>query len=213
MNVTAGTIFKSINEIINNPQNLLSILGSQLPSVSVYFTSIVIVMAFVCVMFEFIRFWPMICYYSMTAVRSRKKATRRELRNGAFAPAGMLYGWIYPSLLMIFIIEMIYSCIAPFLTIFATVYFSFAYLMYKYQLLYVYVNKYQSGGFFWYSVFNFSMVSLLCGVLTLLGYLSTRKEYNANIFYFVLPHPFLVVLFWRYCNETFRVPSTVSLCY
>jgi hypothetical protein len=34
------------------------------------------------------------------------------------------------------------------------VFFMFSYLMYKYQLLYVYINDYQSGGYMWYAVFN-----------------------------------------------------------
>jgi hypothetical protein len=208
--VTAGTIFNSISKVIQNPENILSILGESLPGVSVYFASIVIVMSFACVMFEFIRFWPLLCFYSMTLFRSRKKATRRELRTGAFAPARMLYGWIYPSLLMIFIIIMIYGCISPFLNIFAVIYYTFAFLMYKYQLLYVYINGYQSGGYMWYSVFNRSMTALFWGQMTLLGYLSTRKEYNSDIFYFVFPLPFMILMFWHYCNKTFRNRSMVS---
>jgi hypothetical protein len=118
-------------------------------------------------------------------------------------------GWTYPSLLMIFMIIMIYCCISPILVCFSVVYFGFAYLMYKYQLLYVYINEYQSGGYMWYSVFNRSMLSLLCGVLTLLGYLGVRKAYNSGPFYIVIPLPGLIVYFWKRCNEKFSSPSMV----
>ncbi len=40
-------------------------------------------------------------------------------------------------------------------------FFGFSYIMYKYQLLYVYINEYQSGGFMWYAVFSRSMVALI----------------------------------------------------
>ena len=42
-----------------------------------------------------------------------------------------------------------YSWVAPLLMPMGALYYSFSSLMYKYQLLYVYVNKDQSGGFMW----------------------------------------------------------------
>jgi hypothetical protein len=51
------------------------------------------------------------------------------------------------------------------------IFFAFAYVMYKYQLLYVFINDYQSGGFMWYEIFSHSMVGLLCGVITLFCYM------------------------------------------
>ena len=43
-------------------------------------------------------------------------------------------------------IMVVYACIAPVLVPFCVLFFGFCYTMYKYQLLYVYVNDYQSGG-------------------------------------------------------------------
>ena len=42
-----------------------------------------------------------------------------------------------------------YSWVAPLLMPMGALFYSFSYLMYKYQLLYVYINKDQSGGFMW----------------------------------------------------------------
>ena len=44
------------------------------------------------------------------------------------------------------IIMMVYACISPLLMPFCVLFFSASYMMYKYQLLYVHVNAYQSGG-------------------------------------------------------------------
>ena len=75
--------------------------------------------------------------------------TRRELRTGVFADYGMWYGWCYPQIMMVMMIVITYAAISPFLVPFGLVFFVFCYLMYKYQLLYVYINEYQSGGYDW----------------------------------------------------------------
>lgn len=84
-----------------------------------------------------------------------------------------------------------------------------AYLMYKYQLLYVYINSYQSGGYMWYAVFNRSMVVLMAGVCTLLCYLAIRMSYTSAPFYLLLPLPGLIILFWHHCEKRIRGPAMV----
>jgi Calcium-dependent channel, 7TM region, putative phosphate len=88
-------------------------------------------------------------------------------------------------------------------------FFGFMYLMYKYQLLYVYVTTYQAGGFMWYAVFSRSMVALLGGVLTLICYMGVRETFVTGPFYLLLPLPFLIVYFWYYCEAKFKMPSMV----
>jgi hypothetical protein len=100
--------------------------------------------------------------------------------------------------------------IAPFLMPLCACYFALAYLMYKYQLLYVYINTYQSGGFMWYAVFNRSMVALIAGVLTLLCYLAIRMTFISGPFYLLLPLPLMIAYFWRHCDKRIRGPATVN---
>jgi len=124
----------------------------------------------------------------------------------------MLYGWIYPNIMMVLMIVATYACIAPLLLPFGVVFFYFAYLMYKYQLLYVYVNEYQSGGVMWHAVFSRTMISLIFATLTLLGYLSLqlRDSLQSGPFYAMIPLPFCIAYFWYYCDHKFKRPSTVS---
>ncbi len=86
-----------------------------------------------------------------------------------------------------------------------------AYLMYKYQLLYVYINSYQAGGEMWYAVFSRSMVVLLAGVCTLLCYLAIRMTFTTAPFYLLLPLPVLILLFWHHCEKRIRGPAMVSI--
>lgn len=80
----------------------------------------------------------------------------------------MLYGWAYPNLLLVLMILMTYSCIAPLLSFFCALYFAAAYAMYKSQLLLVFADMQQSHGQLWPAVVSCSMASLLLSNLTML---------------------------------------------
>ena len=181
VSVGLGSIASSINQIIASPSNILNIVGGSLPQFSIYFATLIATKTFTAVPLEMLRTWPFIEILSVQLCLNKKKCTRRELREGALADRPMLYGWMYPNILMVVMILFIYSTIAPFVTLFALVYFIFAYILYKYQILYVYVNKYQSGGYMFYSVFNKSMLSLLAGVFVLLCYLAIRSKFTVSL--------------------------------
>jgi len=205
--VASGTIVNSIQEILDHPRSILSILGEQLPQVSYFFASLLLVKTLVSVPMEMLRIWPLIQVYSVKYFRNKKKMTRRELRDGAFADLPLDYGWIYPNLLFVMMITATYSCISPFILPISMAYFGLVYLMYRYQLLYVYINKYQAGGHMWYAVFDRSMIILFCGSLVLLSYLAISKTFQTGPFYLMLPQPFCILYFWTYCNQKFIRPS------
>lgn len=149
VSVGSGTIFNSLNEIIKSPERLAEILGENLPQVSVYFANLVITRTFLGLPIEMLRFWPLFSILAVKTCADRKKMTRRELRTGVFYDPPQWYGWCYPQVMMVLMILVTYSTIAPFLMPICTVFFGFCYLMYKYQLLYVFINDYQSGGDMW----------------------------------------------------------------
>jgi len=208
VSVYAGSIVTALHQILDSPSSILSILGTTIPSFSVYFANLVIVKTFTAIPLEMLRVWPLVQILGLKLFLDKKKCTWRELRTGAFADPPLLYGSIYPSLMMVLMIVVTYACISPLLTPLAVGYYALAYLMYKYQLLYVYVNDYQSGGFMWYAVFTRSMVALICGVVTLICYLGIRKTYFSGPFYVLLPLPLLIALFWTYCENKFRDTSS-----
>jgi hypothetical protein len=205
--VGLGSIASSLHQIIEDPTSILHILGASVPSFSTYFASLLIIRTCTAVPIEMLRLIPLLDILGVSFCYDKRKCTRRELRTGAFADPPMLYGWIYPNIIMVLMILFTYSCIAPFIAPLAAAYFGLVYIMYKYQLLYVYINRYQSGGFMWYAVFDRSMLGLLCGVLTLLCYLAIRQTYTTGPLYALLPLPVLITVFWQRCNEKFMAPA------
>lgn len=212
VSVGLGSIVSSIYEILQFPQSIFSILGNNLPSFSMYFANLLIIKSFTAVPLELMRIVPLVEIYFVKLFVDKKKCTRRELRSGAFADRPILYGWVYPNLLMVLMILLTYCCIAPLLMPLGVVYFALAYIMYKYQLLYVFINDYQSGGYMWYAVFSRSIVALVCGSMVLMGYIGIHMTQYTSGFYSLVPLPFGIVYFWWRCRRHFQhKTNTLSL--
>jgi hypothetical protein len=110
-------IVDEIQMTLRNPQTFVDLLGGTIPSVSLYFCNLVIVKIFAAVPIEMLRPWQLSTILLMGNCMDRRKCTRRELRTGAFFAWPMLYGWIYPQLMMVLMIMVTYSCISPILMV------------------------------------------------------------------------------------------------
>lgn len=196
VSVWGGTIITNISDILYSPASILSILGYSLASFSTYFANLIIIKTFTVVPIEALRLWPLILVQTVKMCTDKKKVTRRELRSGAFSDPIMVYGWIYPSVLMVLMIMVTYCCIVPLIMPIITLYFCLAYCNYKYQLLYVYVNTYQAGGFMWYAVFDRSMIVLMVGIFTLLCFMGIRETGLPGPYYLLAPLPIFIYMFW-----------------
>lgn len=203
------TLCLQLLSILRKPQTLVDILGGRMPEMSKFFFNLLIVKIFTAVPLEMIRPWQLSTVHLMGNCMDRRHATRRDLRTGAFYSWPMLYGWIYPQLMMVLMIMVTYSVITPILMPVCAFFFAGAYTMYKYQLLYVYINEYQSGGFMWYAVFNRSVIALVFASCTLLGYLSMQLNESdmAGPFFFLLPLPFILFYFMKFCDGKFKKAS------
>lgn len=110
--VGLGSIASSLHQIIEDPASILTILGSSVPSFSTYFASLLIIRTCTAVPIEMLRLIPLLDILGVQLCYDKKKCTRRELRAGAFADPPMLYGWIYPNIIMVLMILFTYCCVS-----------------------------------------------------------------------------------------------------
>ncbi len=198
--------------ILQDPHTLVTILGQSIPTMSLFFCNLVIIKAFTAIPLEFIRPWSLSPILIVTNFLDRKRTTRRDLRQGAFYAWPMLYGWVYPQIEVVVIILMAYSCIAPLLSVACFVFFVLCHFLYKYHLMYVYINNNQGGGVMFYEVVSKSMVSLMFASLCLLGYLSMQNEaemvsYFSGPCLFTMPLPFIIYHYWHVLEKKFKRQS------
>lgn len=111
---------------------------------------------------------------------------------------------------------MTYSLITPLILPFAAVSFALAYLVLKYQLLFVFETGVESGGVWWPRVFNLICFiigffqSITFGALVVLGARKgdARQAETKIPNLLITPLPFITVAFWLY--GTFYLRTKVS---
>ncbi|KAJ3191654.1 hypothetical protein HK101_007518 [Irineochytrium annulatum] len=110
---------------------------------------------------------------------------------------------IYGSLCIVFVIAMAFATIAPMILPFALLFFCLAYVVMKYQFMYVYEVRRETGGTWWPKVFNlvaigvgfFQVMSLVVIFVALQN--SNGGDKKAKVAA-VVPLPFLTAALWFY---------------
>ncbi|KAJ3019596.1 hypothetical protein HKX48_001961 [Thoreauomyces humboldtii] len=117
------------------------------------------------------------------------------------------FGAVYASLLIKFLLGISYSVATPVILPFTSLFFFIAYLIYKYQLLYVYETPLETHGSWWPKVFNIVCICMgvfhimtLGGILFVTG--SDSKGQASAVFAMFL----LNFIFWWGCRH-YLVPQ------
>ncbi|WZZ27782.1 hypothetical protein YC2023_011183 [Brassica napus] len=106
-----------------------------------------------------------------------------------------------PRLLLFGLLGFTNSVIAPLILPFLLIYFFLAYLIYKNQILNVYITKYESGGQYWPIFHNTTIFSLLLTQIIALGFFGLKLSTVASGF--TIPLILLTLLFSEYCRHRF----------
>lgn len=147
----------SAGAVVDNlTYSTLNRIASQLPVQSVYWISWSTVRTY------------MICFELAQIVRMVLNWAHKHIYHMTPRRAQMLskppqfdYWCVYPEMMFAAAIGIIYSCLAPLVTVFIAAMFWLASLVYKYQLLYVYTTKSETGGRLWQVVINRILVALV----------------------------------------------------
>lgn len=189
----ASAIFSSVFEVLplltKKPTALVKLLGHAIPSVSTFFVTFIILKSFTMMPLQLLR----AVYFITDFVKYKFSRTRRELKE-AMSVQPIDYGAEYPDHLLIFVVACSYSVIAPMVLPFAALYFALGYLVFKYQLLYVYVpTRFETGGTFWPLVFPRAIFGLVLAQVVLIGLLLLKSCPLQATVIFMLPIITLVV--------------------
>ncbi|KAJ3097323.1 hypothetical protein HDU96_000420 [Phlyctochytrium bullatum] len=114
-------------------------------------------------------------------------------------PPEFNFAVIYGSVALAFTVALTFSVIAPIILVFAVVFFCLAYTVMKYQFMYVYEVRRETGGTWWPKVFN-----LLTIGLTFFQVITLATVFTANIgsnsrqrqWVLLMPLPFLTAALW-----------------
>lgn len=205
--VLSGSALTIINEIVRRPAWVLNFLGTNLPALGSYFLQLLIVKSLLSTALELSK--PHQIFLDVSRVNAL--INRSNERRGE--PPGYTefkYGHVVPQILMVVLVASIYAAIAPLLLPFAWLFFFLAELFYSRNFLLVYVRRYESGGDFLVPhLLFFTMLSLVVGQVTMIGYISIMvgTKQLPVLQPLLVPLPFLTYWHYRRLMKRYVEPS------
>ncbi|KVH89298.1 protein of unknown function DUF221 [Cynara cardunculus var. scolymus] len=145
---------------------------------------------------ELSRIVPLIIFHLKRKYLCKTEADLKE----AWLPAELGYATKVPTDLLILTIVICYSVIAPLIIPFGAIYFGLGWLVFRNQILKVYVPKYESYGKMWPHLHVRILGALILFQITMVGYFSIKEFIYSPL---IIPLPIFSLLFAFVCSKKF----------
>eukprot|EP01120_Amphizonella_sp_Union-15-10_P011592 TRINITY_DN4957_c0_g1_i1.p1 TRINITY_DN4957_c0_g1~~TRINITY_DN4957_c0_g1_i1.p1 ORF type:complete len:389 (-),score=40.50 TRINITY_DN4957_c0_g1_i1:27-1193(-) len=197
VSLIAGSIFRVLEDMIQNPSSIPTLLALSIPAQGIFFINYVLVAAWIYNGMSLFRPVELIIRFLKRKYICKSKRDFRELdepKSYGFAPP-------FAKQSLIFAICIVYSTLCPLILIFGLIYYALSWLSTSYNLIYVYKNKYESNGMWWPAIFKRLMFGLVLNQIALIGIFGVFQFIPGAIISAVLA--IVSVLFWNYCIDKF----------
>ncbi|CAF1930773.1 unnamed protein product [Brassica oleracea var. botrytis] len=197
--IIAGTAFEQLDSFLHqSPTQIPRTIGVSIPMKATFFITYIMVDGWAGIAGEILRLKPLVIFHlkNMFIVKTDRDRER------AMDPGFVDFKETLPSLQLYFLLGIVYAVVTPILLPFICVFFAFAYLVYRHQIINVYNQQYESCGAFWPHVHGRIIASLLISQLLLMGLLTSKKAANSTPLLIILP--ILTLSFHKYCKHRFE---------
>ncbi|KAF9135176.1 hypothetical protein BGX30_011642 [Mortierella sp. GBA39] len=195
-----GTWAQAVNKVYHNVGELALLLAQSLPRVAPFFINYTILRGIGLFPMQLLQLADIV----NLAIQKMFSRTPRDYAESR-APPELPYGVVYSNATLAFVVILIYSCIKPMILVFGVIYFAVGYLVFKYQLLYVYFHPNESGGQIWPMVYNRLTLGLVTFQLTMLGLFMLKQAYFFGIL--LAPLPAGTVWFWYWTTNAYYLTA------
>ncbi|EFA76810.1 hypothetical protein PPL_09562 [Heterostelium album PN500] len=202
----SGSVLSVLFRVIENLtlKQIITLFGSSLPTQSSFFINYILVQSLTSVPFDIIRPIELIAgIIRSTRVTSPGDKVDAMSRNDPTALTSIKYA----RELLILVITLSYSTLSPFILPFGLMYFLIDFYVSKYNHIYSFCPKYQSGGTIWPLVFNRLCVGLIIYQLTAVGIFLLKAFIPGIIISF--PLPFITLFVWWITVQDYKKASSV----
>ncbi|KAK4277373.1 hypothetical protein QN277_015382 [Acacia crassicarpa] len=193
VNVFTGSVISQLS-VFNRITNLPAQLAKEVPAQATFFITYVLSSGWASLATELIQIFPLIWI-------SFQRYILRCKDDSLTGPQSFPYHTEIPRILLFVFLGFTCSILAPLITPFLLVYFFLGYLVYKNQLVNVYVTKYDSGGGFWPIAHSTTVFALIFTQIVALGVFGMKRATVASGF--TIPLLILTILFHEYCRQRF----------
>ncbi|KAF7811200.1 calcium permeable stress-gated cation channel 1-like [Senna tora] len=194
-----GTAFEQLDSFIHQPANKYpEIIGDAIPLKATFFITYIMVDGWAGIAAEILMVKPLIFYHLKNFFLVKTDKDREE----AMDPGSISFNAGEPRIQLYFLLGLVYAAVTPLVLPFIIVFFAFAFVVFRHQIINVYNQQYESGAAFWPYVHLRIIIALIVSQVVLMGLLSTKKAATSTPFLIALP--ILTIWFHLYCKGRFE---------
>ncbi|KAL6511620.1 hypothetical protein OROGR_021217 [Orobanche gracilis] len=180
---------------LGDAKHIPNLLAKAVPATATFFMTYVLTSGWASLSVELIQPFPLLCNLFYRFILQNKD-------DSSYGTYTFPYHTEVPRVLLFGLLGFTCSILAPLILPFLLVYFFLAYLVYRNQLLNVYVTEYDSGGLYWPIAHNTTIFSLVLTQIISLGVFGLKVSPVASAFTF--PLIICTLLFHEYCRQRFH---------
>ncbi|CAN8241172.1 unnamed protein product [Cochlearia groenlandica] len=192
VNILSGSVIRQLN-VFSSVRDIPTQLARAVPTQAGFFLTYCFTSGWASLACEIVQ--PMALIWNLVAKFVFKN------NDDSYETLRFPYHTEIPRLLLFGLLGFTNSVIAPLIMPFLLIYFFLAYLIYKNQILNVYITKYESGGQYWPIFHNTTIFSLILTQIIALGFFGLKLSTVASGF--TIPLILLTLLFSEYCRHRF----------
>ncbi|XP_035548986.1 CSC1-like protein RXW8 isoform X1 [Juglans regia] len=193
VNIFTGSVISQLS-FFSSVKDIPAQLAKAVPRQASFFMTYVLTSGWASLSCEVMQFLALFC----NLVKRFVLRIKDDSSNCTFS---FPYHTEVPRVLLFGFLGFTCSILAPLMLPFLLIYFSLAYLVYKNQILNVYVPKYESEGQYWPIAHNTTIFSLVLSQIIALGVFGIKRSPVASGF--TIPLIICTLLFHEYCRQRF----------
>ncbi|XP_048229587.1 uncharacterized protein LOC8277981 [Ricinus communis] len=197
--IITGTAFEQLNSFIKQSANdIPKTIGVAIPMKATFFITYIMVDGWAGIAGEVLMLKPLIIFHLKNFFLVKTEKDREE----AMHPGSLGFNTGEPRIQFYFLLGLVYATVTPTLLPFIIVFFAFAYVVFRHQIINVYDQEYESGAAFWPDVHGRVITALIISQVLMIGLLSTKRAAQSTPFLIVLP--VLTIWFHRFCKGRYE---------
>ncbi|KAH9313798.1 hypothetical protein KI387_022425 [Taxus chinensis] len=191
--VLSGSAFSQLDNFISNPKDIPRKLAVVVPGQATFFITYVLTSGWTGLSVEITRLFPLIVDFF-------RRHFSNSIEDDDCAPT-FPYHQDLPKVLLFGLLGFTYSLLAPLILPFLLIYFSVGFIMYRNQMLNIYLPRFETSGQYWPIVHNCTIFSLIFMQIITIGIFGLKKLPLASGL--VIPVTIITLLFNNYCGKRF----------
>ncbi|KAG0218308.1 hypothetical protein BGX33_007813 [Mortierella sp. NVP41] len=177
--------WQAIKDFIAHQDNIVELLSESVISTSLFWVNYISLRNFGALL-DLSQVVSLVLYWAKSTVTPRESKAMDK-------PDVFDFPLFFSGQLFSLTVSLLYSVISPLVLFFAAIYFSLSSLVYKYQLMYVFRTKVETGGRLFRVVYNRLFVALFLFQIVMIGVLNLKTAHKHSLA--VVPLPLLTLLF------------------